>query len=214
MLYSLSALDAARYLLACAEEPISNPKLSALLYYAQGFCLAMRGEPLFPEGFEAWDSGPVAPKVYCEFQERGSEVISAPADVDVEAYLPEDRELLDVILTTYGRLSAEELGELARSEAPWRLARGSSKSSHGSPIFLDSIALYFGHALPQPQENGGPGDFRPRWPLESFRHQKRRALSRRLEGRRAALRAIAAGRSAAPDPWADEEVPAEHSGDE
>lgn len=208
MLYSPNALDAASYLLARAAGEISNQKLSALLYYAQGFCLAMRGEPLFPEGFEAWDDGPVAPKVYCAFKEHGSNAIPAPADVDLEAYLPEDRELLDAILATYGRLSADELGELARSEVPWRLAHGPSESSHGFPIFPESIALYFGRALPQPRERGGPGDFRPRWPLESFRHQKRRSLSHRLEGRRAAIRALAASRSITFDPWGDDEAPA------
>jgi uncharacterized phage-associated protein len=47
-----------------AGDAISNMKLQKLLYYAQGFALAILGNPLFPEDFEKWTFGPVLPVVY------------------------------------------------------------------------------------------------------------------------------------------------------
>ncbi len=59
----LSCDDAAKYFLAQTSEDagdlISNLKLQKLLYYAQGFHLALYDEPLFPEAIEAWTHGPV-----------------------------------------------------------------------------------------------------------------------------------------------------------
>ena len=44
-------------------ELVSNLKLQKLLYYVQGFHLAVFGEPLFEEEIEAWMYGPVVPSV-------------------------------------------------------------------------------------------------------------------------------------------------------
>ena len=55
--------DVAAYILAKQDDDsgdlISNLKLQKLAYYAQGFCLAMHGRPLFPEAIKAWKHGPV-----------------------------------------------------------------------------------------------------------------------------------------------------------
>ena len=61
------AKDVAEHFIAEAKksgETLTNEKLQCLLYYAQGFHLAMQGEPLFPEEFYAWDCGPVIPSVW------------------------------------------------------------------------------------------------------------------------------------------------------
>ena len=43
------------------EGAISTMKLQKLLYFAQGWSLAITNEPLFEDDFEAWSSGPVLP---------------------------------------------------------------------------------------------------------------------------------------------------------
>jgi hypothetical protein len=53
-----SIVDVAEYILRQHGE-MSTMKLQKLLYYCQGWSLAWTGEPLFPEDFEAWASGPV-----------------------------------------------------------------------------------------------------------------------------------------------------------
>ena len=116
----LYAQDAARYLLAHTDweagETISNLKLLKLVYYAQGFCLALRGEPLFGEVIQAWENGPVVPEVYQAYRHHAYNAIPAPSDLDPDEYLPEDRELLDCILSTYGQLSATRLRDLTHEE--------------------------------------------------------------------------------------------------
>ena len=57
-------LDIANELLRRAEiadggELMSNMKLQKMLYYQQGFHLAMFGTPLFDEDMEAWMYGPL-----------------------------------------------------------------------------------------------------------------------------------------------------------
>ncbi|MBQ7262906.1 MAG: DUF4065 domain-containing protein [Synergistaceae bacterium] len=64
----------ARYLLFLASEQmeglqsetfdVAPLKLQKLLYYCQGYALALTGKPLFPEPVEAWRYGPVVDSVY------------------------------------------------------------------------------------------------------------------------------------------------------
>lgn len=60
---NLTAKDVANYFLAQVDEEcgdsISNLKLQKLLYYTQGFHLAMTGKLLFDEPIVNWQHGPV-----------------------------------------------------------------------------------------------------------------------------------------------------------
>ena len=66
------AINVAKYFLLKSNpeigDTISNLKLQKLLYLAQGFFLAIYGEPLFPEHIEAWTHGPVVPEIYRRFK--------------------------------------------------------------------------------------------------------------------------------------------------
>ena len=75
---AMSAQQVADYFLASAdeEELVTNMKLQKLLYYAQGFHLAVHGEPLFHDPIVAWSHGPVVPEVYHRFKHNGSSGIS------------------------------------------------------------------------------------------------------------------------------------------
>ncbi len=68
----LSCYDVAQYFLAKADEDagdlMSNLKLQKLMYYAQGFSLALCNKPLFPERIEAWIHGPVISALYHEYK--------------------------------------------------------------------------------------------------------------------------------------------------
>lgn len=61
----LNCFDVAKYFLAQQDETagdlISNLKLQKLIYYAQGFHLAISDRPLFPEPIKAWIHGPAVP---------------------------------------------------------------------------------------------------------------------------------------------------------
>ena len=56
-------------------EGISDLKLQKLLYYAQGICLSMTGNKLFPNKIYAWEHGPVVKEVYDTYKKYGSSYI-------------------------------------------------------------------------------------------------------------------------------------------
>lgn len=59
-----SVYAVARYIVQHFDHGISTSKLQRLLYLAQGWNLAILGEPLFAADFEAWASGPVNREIY------------------------------------------------------------------------------------------------------------------------------------------------------
>ncbi len=192
---SLNSRDVADYLLAYTDresgDTISNLKLQKLVYYAQGFCVAMRDEPLFGEEIEAWDNGPVVRTLYGDYKHWGWRAIDPPANFDPGMYRPEDRELLDAILATYGQLSAGRLRDMTHAEPPWREAYGTGNRNEA--ITIDALRRSFGPVVEAARDGRVLGGG-PLWPIGSFQHQDRQKLSQRMEPHRARLRAVIAAR--------------------
>ncbi len=59
-------------------DNVSNLKLQKLLYYSQGFHLALFNRPLFEEDILAWEHGPVVREVYRRYSRFGSGAIPVP----------------------------------------------------------------------------------------------------------------------------------------
>ena len=118
----ISARQVADYFLAIADEDdvLSNLKLQKLCYYAQGFCLAETGRPLFRERIERWQHGPVVPSLYHAFKEYERRSIPFPDAVDVSDYPDIALELIDRVYETYGRFEAWALRNMTHHESPWR----------------------------------------------------------------------------------------------
>ncbi|NTW54251.1 MAG: SocA family protein [Chlorobaculum sp.] len=120
-----SAHDVARYFIALSagsdEEGISNMKLQKLIYYAQGYHLALHDTPLFAEPIEAWMHGPVCPEVYHRYKAFKSAPIYAPSEDDFTAiFSPEQIELLDEVYEVFGQFAAWKLRDMTHEETPWR----------------------------------------------------------------------------------------------
>jgi uncharacterized phage-associated protein len=115
----------ADYLVALAHErgeSVNNLKLQKLLYYAQAWHLALHDEPLFPEKFQAWSTGPVIPALYERFDEYSYHDIPAlnPApDLGSETV-----RLLEQIADDYMSIDEYDLSSMTYQEAPWLNARG------------------------------------------------------------------------------------------
>jgi uncharacterized phage-associated protein len=129
----VSAAVVANYFLAKrdpnAGDHISNLKLQKLLYYAQGFHLAITGEPLFSDPIEAWRHGPVVPKVYHACKQYGENNLpEVPASPSSMLSL-EQRRILDEVYEVYGQFSAWKLRDMTHDEAPWKDA-----DARGEPI--------------------------------------------------------------------------------
>lgn len=120
---TLSALDVAKYLLTFTDEEsgdlISNLKLQKLLYYAQGYYLAVNDKPLFEEDVLAWTHGPVVKEVWQEYTKYGSNPIPIP-EFDDSVIPDETKDFLKEIYAVFGQFSAWKLRNMTHEEDPWR----------------------------------------------------------------------------------------------
>lgn len=108
-----------------AGDLISNMKLQKLMYYAQGFHLALNDAPLFAEPIEAWTYGPVVPPLYHELKRFGAGALPRPVIEDWSIYDADVRELLDEVYDVYGQFSAWKLAMMTHEESPWKDASAS-----------------------------------------------------------------------------------------
>jgi len=119
-----TCFDVANYYLKSqdieAGDLMTNMKLQKLVYYAQGFYLAIKGEPLFLEPIEAWEHGPVCVPLYHEYKSYGSGPIPIPYDVDnLSVFDEETLEILEMVNVYYGQYSAWRLRNLTHQDTPW-----------------------------------------------------------------------------------------------
>ncbi|APF04291.1 TPA: Panacea domain-containing protein [Legionella pneumophila] len=101
-------------------EIISNLKLQKLVYYAQGFHLAMYNQPLYTESLEAWTHGPVCPDLYHDKKKYKNGAVEPNTNFDASVFSKEQKDLLDEIYEVYGQFSAWKLRNLTHEEAPWK----------------------------------------------------------------------------------------------
>jgi uncharacterized phage-associated protein len=140
----VSAANVAKYFLILQDEEdgdtISNLKLQKLLYYAQGYYLALFDQPLFPDRMEAWQHGPVVPSVYHEYKIYGAQALPRPVDWDLaEVFRDTTRDFLDEIYRLFGQFSAWKLRKMTHDEAPWVDAIGRADST----ITIEALKAYF-----------------------------------------------------------------------
>ncbi|MBW4552995.1 MAG: DUF4065 domain-containing protein [Aphanocapsa sp. GSE-SYN-MK-11-07L] len=138
----LGCQDVAKYFLSLTDEDsgdlISNLKLQKLVYYAQGFHLALYDEPLFEERIEAWTHGPVVPDLYSAYKHLGLNAIPRPTDLDFSVYDERTRELLDEVYQVHGQFSAWKLCNMTHDEPPWKNA-----IANGGVITASSMKEFF-----------------------------------------------------------------------
>ena len=140
-----TARDVANHflLIAAADEDgegLTHLKLQKLLYYAQGFHLAIFGQQIFPDQIEAWEHGPVVPSVWLVFKSQGSTPLPAPDAVDEGNLSSEQRELLNDVWNTYGQFTAWKLRNMTHEEPPWQ---GVYRPGQNMVITNDALSRYF-----------------------------------------------------------------------
>lgn len=153
-------LDVSRYIINSSNKQgytVSNLKLQKLLYFVQGFFLAIDHKPCFPNRIEAWNLGPVIPDAYHEFKRFGSNSIpdieqyfkvneedvwkSETMPYDINVISQEDRSKIDTVLNLYKDYPATQLVRLTHMQAPWKNAYKSKKRN--AEISQESIEDYF-----------------------------------------------------------------------
>lgn len=101
----------------------SAMKLQKLVYYSQAWHLVWEEQALFPEKIEAWANGPVVRELYRDHRRRFEVTARTFSDGDSRRLTQPERETVDAVVDSYGKLKAFELSEMTHREAPWRDAR-------------------------------------------------------------------------------------------
>ena len=135
-----SVVDVATYILE-RTDTITTMKLQKLAFYAQVQHLVTTGTPLFPEDFQAWRGGPVAPELYAlhrgKFLIRPGELSSG----DSSALTDVERRLIDGVCSALGGMTGAELSERTHLESPWLHAREGLASSAPSDAVITQEAM-------------------------------------------------------------------------
>jgi uncharacterized phage-associated protein len=124
----------------------TNLDIQKFSYFCHGWHLALMGDPLVDELFEAWKLGPVLPSIYSKFKVFSLNPI--PADhplIIAENPLERDSDrskLIDRVLAVYGNSSSHDLVRMSNvTEGPWAEAWISDRTS--SNINNASIKAFF-----------------------------------------------------------------------
>ena len=114
---------------------MTHKKLQKLCYYAKAWYLALYGENIIVEDFEAWVHGAVQPELYQKYKPYGFDYIPRVMDTSgiPEEFLSFAREIYEA----YGHLDGDQLESINHSEMPWIKARGSSKPWQGCNNIID-----------------------------------------------------------------------------
>lgn len=134
-----NVLDVAEYILS-KQSTITAMKLQKLVYYSQAWHLAWTGKPLFFQPIQAWANGPVVKELFD--QHKGKYAVS-PGSLggDPANLSSRDTELVDVVLRTYGPMSATQLSFLTHEEAPWQQARGKATAGAHSEAVISNSSI-------------------------------------------------------------------------
>ena len=140
------------------KEQLTQMKLHKLLYYANGWHLGFKGDPLIDEEIEAWEYGPVVPSIHQAFREYGSRPIGELAyevipeggarfRVGIPRVDPSDTEvrlLLERVWEVYGQRSAVQLSRMTHAEGtPWTETRARRRGAMNAKIRNRTIKSYF-----------------------------------------------------------------------
>lgn len=102
------------------EDGITNLKIQKLVYYAQGFYLALYDEELFADDIEAWTHGPVVPTLYHEYKTFGQDPITPPEKFNPHICLTKNEiNHINEIYDVFGQFSAWRLRNMTHEESPW-----------------------------------------------------------------------------------------------
>ncbi len=159
-------------------EPMTHLRLQKLLYYVQGWSLAMRGNPAFGEEVQAWREGPVVSPVYQVFKEFEARPIGREHMTEEPQLDREIEGFIRSIWEAYKKYSATELRRKTHTEAPWLKARGDTppNGSSNNEITHDSMLRFFAEEFRR-EQFGDLSIERYRQSEEAFRAQRGKRFS-------------------------------------
>lgn len=146
------AEDIARYILWLAQSesepmPVTQMQLHKLLYYVQGWCLAMRGTCFFDGDIKGWSYGPVVKEIYRtfnRFKSDGIPIDEAKNESEIGLGVA-DASFVQSIWDSYKQFSPWALSEMTHKERPWLEARRGLKDNQqgNRSLSLETMQDFF-----------------------------------------------------------------------
>lgn len=130
-------------------EEVTPLMLQKLLYFIQGVYSALYGKPIFEEDCRAWVHGPVYPEVYELFRDFKYNPIDdarfALLEGTVDVLTEEEKNVIDLVVNTFGMYGGKVLERITHNEDPWKEARKGYGDSIPSSELLpkDRIMKYY-----------------------------------------------------------------------
>lgn len=137
-----SVLDISKYLVKSGVL-LNHKKLQKMVYYAYSWYLVKNNtssenlkEKLFDNRIEAWVHGPVCPDLYYAYNNNK---ILTYKEKDIDSAT---QELLNNVISIYGKYTGEELERMTHTEDPWRMARKGYSKYERSNIEINDKDIY------------------------------------------------------------------------
>lgn len=107
--------------IAESGDLVTNLKIQKLLYYSEAWSQVINDKELIDGEFQAWTHGPAVPEVYHKFKSSGSNPLPIPDEFIKLS--PDEENILNQVLDSYGQLPEKTLENMIHSEDPWVHAR-------------------------------------------------------------------------------------------
>ena len=123
--------------------------LQKMLYFVQGIYMVLYNKELFSEECEAWAHGPVYREVYEVFKSFKYNPIDdsrfAMLQNRFHELSEEEKQVIDLVLDSFGRYSGKVLEQITHVETPWKVARVNYLPGEASNeiISKEAIKNYF-----------------------------------------------------------------------
>lgn len=133
----------AQYIVNYTDAEICATSVQAMLYYAQGFSLALYDEELFKEEYTVSNESRPYPRVFSEMKERGLHCFEIGENVLTER----ERELVNCIVDGFNWYGPRALSTiLAYEKIALRISRD---ANNNKVIIKDTLKLYFKDIISQ-----------------------------------------------------------------
>lgn len=124
------------------DDTLTPMQLIKLTYLAHGWTLGLLGRPLVTDQAEAWEYGPVYPKLYQVLRTYRSDPVPSVPKSKVIQLDELERQIVDQVALLYGKLTGIQLSRLTHlPRSPWSLTR--EFAGRSAPISNDLIEQYY-----------------------------------------------------------------------
>jgi uncharacterized phage-associated protein len=105
-----------------AGKTLTPMQLLKLVYIAHGWALGLYGVPLIKDEVQAWQYGPVIPRLYNRIRKYRSQPVTSPIPSDdADDLTPRNENLIEQIFRIYGSRTGPALSRITHADGtPWQ----------------------------------------------------------------------------------------------